>query len=186
MISRDLALVRGALERLGRQEPGADELLGDRRGAARPAGDGVEAGRHDADGVEARVDPEVLVLDGGRRVEHLAGSLVERDELALEVAEAGELDLAGPVVDDRLLLELEVGEGCLRGRAGRRRSSCTRPRRRPRRCPRRAAGDEEMRIGMAIDDRDRWSSRPSLRLTLRAPVDGAGAARGWSASVAAR
>ncbi len=105
-----LALVGGALERLGRQEPCADELLGDRRRATRPAGDRVEAGRHDAGRVEARVDPEVLVLDGGRGVDDLAGQLVEGDELALEVAEPGELDLAGPVVDDRLLLEIDVGE----------------------------------------------------------------------------
>ena len=33
----DLALVGGALEGLGREQPRADELLGDRRGAARPA-----------------------------------------------------------------------------------------------------------------------------------------------------
>ena len=38
----------------------------------------------------------------------LAGQLVEGDELALEVAEARQLDLAGPVVDDRLLLERDV------------------------------------------------------------------------------
>ena len=62
------------------------------------------------DRVEAGVDPEVLVLDRGRGVEDLAGQLVVRDELALEVAEPGELDLAGPVVDDRLLLEIDVGE----------------------------------------------------------------------------
>ena len=105
-----LALIGRALERLGREELGADELLGDRRSAARLAGERVETGRHDADRVEARVGPEVLVLDRGRGVEHLAGQLVERDQLALEVAEARQLDLAGPVVDDRLLLELDVGE----------------------------------------------------------------------------
>ena len=71
---------------------------------------GVEAGRHDADRVEARVGPEVLVLDGGRRVDDLARQLVEGHELALQVAEAGQLDLAGPVVDDRLLLEVDVRE----------------------------------------------------------------------------
>ena len=74
-------------------------------------GDGVEAGRDDARRVEARVDPEILVLDRGRRVDDLAGQLVVGDELALEVAETGQLDLAGPVVDDRLLLEGDVGEG---------------------------------------------------------------------------
>ena len=42
------------------------------------------------------------------------GSSVEGDELALQVAEARELDLAGPVVEDRLLLEVDVGERGLR------------------------------------------------------------------------
>ena len=106
-----LALVGRALEGRRRQEPGANELLGDGRGAAGLAGDGVEAGRDDARRVEARVDPEVLVLDRGRRVDDLAGQLVVGHELALEVAEAGQLDLAGPVVDDRLLLEGDVGQG---------------------------------------------------------------------------
>ena len=111
MISRDLALVGRALEGRRREEPGPDELLGDRRGAARTARDRVEAGRHDADRVEPGVDPEVLVLDRGRGVDDLARQLVEGDELALQVTEAGQLDLAGPVVDDRLLLELDVREG---------------------------------------------------------------------------
>ena len=88
----------------------ADELLGDRRCAAWLARDRVETGRDDARRVEARVAPEVLVLDRGRRVDDLARELVERDELALQVAEAGQLDLAGPVVDDRLLLEVDVVE----------------------------------------------------------------------------
>ena len=105
-----LALVDRAVERLGREEAGADELLGDRRGAAGLARQRVEPGRHDADRVEAGVRPEVLVLDRGRRVDDLARQLVEGDELALQVAESGELDLAGPVVDDRLLLELDVRE----------------------------------------------------------------------------
>ena len=69
----------------------------------------------DGEGVEPRVRPEVLVLDRGRRVEDLAGDLVELDELALEVAEARELDLAGSVVDDRLLFEVDGAEG---GRGG--------------------------------------------------------------------
>ena len=58
--------------------------------------------RHDGDRVEAGVLPEGLVLDRGRRVEEDLRDLVEGDDLALGVAEAGELDLAGPVVDDRL------------------------------------------------------------------------------------
>ena len=61
-------------------------------------------------GSKPGLDPEVLVLDRGRRVEDLARQLVEGDELALEVAEPRQLDLAGPVVDDRLLLEVDVRE----------------------------------------------------------------------------
>ena len=61
-------------------------------------------------GSKPALHPEILVLDGGRRVEDLARQLVECDELALQVAEARQLDLAGPVVDDRLLFERDVGE----------------------------------------------------------------------------
>jgi hypothetical protein len=114
-----LALIEGALERRGREEPGPDELLRDRRSPARPSGDGVEAGRHDADRIEPRVDPEVLVLDRGRRVEDLAWQLIERDEFALEVTEPGQLDLPGPVVQDRLLFEVDIRQRCDRvGQAG--------------------------------------------------------------------
>ena len=49
---------------------------------------------------------------------HLARELVEGHELAPQVAEPGELDLAGPVVDDRLLLEVEVRRAPPWGRAG--------------------------------------------------------------------
>ena len=108
-----LALVRLALECPLGEQAVAHELLGDRRGAARPAGDGVEAGREDADRVEARVRPELLVLDRGRRIEHLVGDVAERDDLAAERAEPGELDLAGAVVDDRGLLEVELVEDLL-------------------------------------------------------------------------
>ena len=45
-------------------------------------------------------------MQGGRDV-------VERHDLAPVVAEAGELDLARPVVDGRLLVEAEVVEGLL-------------------------------------------------------------------------
>ena len=109
----DLALVRLAGERLGGQQSGADELLGDGRRAARTAGQRVESGADDADRVEARVRPEMLVLDGGRRIEHLVGDLIERDDLAAEGAEARQLDLVGAVVDDGLLLEIEVRQGRL-------------------------------------------------------------------------
>ena len=60
--------------------------------------------------------PEVLVLDRGRRVEDLGRELVEGDDLALPLAELGELDLAGPVGHDRLLVEGEVGQRGLRVR----------------------------------------------------------------------
>ena len=46
------------------------------------------------------------------------GISVEGDDLALEVAEARQLDLAGPVVDDRLLLEVDVRQRGHRVRAG--------------------------------------------------------------------
>ena len=49
------------------------ELLGDRRGAARPAADRVDAGGDDADRVEARVVPEARVLDRRRRVDETGG-----------------------------------------------------------------------------------------------------------------
>ncbi len=110
----ELALVHRPLERGGRQEAGSDELLGDRRGATRAARDRVETGGDEGDRVEAGVLPEVLVLDRGGRVDHLAGDLVVGHDLTLEFAEAGELDLAGPVVEDRLLLVREVREGGLR------------------------------------------------------------------------
>ena len=64
-----------------------------------------------ADGVETRVRPEELVLDRCRGVEHLGRDVLEGRDLTPERAEPGELDLAGPVVDDRLLLEAEVLEG---------------------------------------------------------------------------
>ncbi len=109
----DLPLVGRKLEGLGRQQPVADQLLGDGGRPARSAGNGVEAGADDADRVESRVDPEVLVLDRRRRIEHLVRELVERDDLAAERSEASQLHLAGPVVDDRLLLEVDVREGGL-------------------------------------------------------------------------
>ena len=61
-------------------------------------------------GSNPALTPEVLVLDRGRGVDDLAGQLVVGDQFALEVAEASEFDLAGPVVDDRLLLERDVRE----------------------------------------------------------------------------
>ena len=107
----DLAFVGGALERARREQPRANELLGDGRCATGPPADRVDAGRDDGERIESGVAPEVLVLDRGGRIEHFAGDVLELHQLALEIAEAGQLDLAGPVVDDRLLLELDVVEG---------------------------------------------------------------------------
>ncbi len=75
-----------------------------------PAADGVEARRHDPDRVEARVLPEGAVLDGRGGVHEDGRDLVEGDDLAVELAEAGELDLLRPVVDDRLLRQLDALE----------------------------------------------------------------------------
>ena len=51
----------------------ADELLGDRRGAATAAAETVEAGRDDRQRIEARVLPERLVLDRGLASMRIAG-----------------------------------------------------------------------------------------------------------------
>ena len=85
------------------EQPLADELLGDGRRATTVAAERSERRRDDGDRVEARVVPERLVLDRGGRVEQDLRDLIELDDLALGVAEARQLDLAGPVVDDRLL-----------------------------------------------------------------------------------
>src|SRR5439155_26735941 len=109
----DLPLLAAAAERRLREQSGADELLGDRRAAARMALERVEGRRHEAAEVEAGVRPEVLVLDRRRRVEQLGRDLLEGDELALELAEPGQLDLAAAIGDPSLLVELEVGERVL-------------------------------------------------------------------------
>src|SRR5439155_750638 len=109
----DLPLLAAAAERGLREQSGADELLGDRRAAARMALERVEGRRHEAAEVEAGVRPEVLVLDRRRRVEQLGRDLLEGDELALELAEPGQLDLAAAIGDPSLLVELEVGERVL-------------------------------------------------------------------------
>ncbi len=110
----DLALVGRVRERLRRQESGPDELLGDGRRASRPAGQRVEAGADDGRRVETGIRPEALVLDRRRRIEHLIGDACERRDLATQRAQACQLDLPGPVVDDRLLFEPEIVE-CLAG-----------------------------------------------------------------------
>jgi len=88
-----------------RQQSRADELLGDRGGTAAIAPDRADAGLQDRDRIEAGVVPERLVLDRRGGVDEDLRDLIESDHLALVVPEAGELDLARPVVDDRLLGE---------------------------------------------------------------------------------
>ena len=105
----ELALGKAArvLEQVVVEEAHPGELLGDGRGAAAAAAQRVEAGREDGDGIEAGVLPERLVLDGRRRVEQDRRDFLELDDLALELAEAGELG-AVAVEDDRFLGELVV------------------------------------------------------------------------------
>ena len=100
----------------------AYELLGDRRGAAAVATERAQRRRDDGDGVEAGVVPEGLVLDRGGRVEQHLGDLVEGHGLALGIPEAGQLDLAGPVVDDRLLGKDVVLQLARIGQVGRERA----------------------------------------------------------------
>ena len=98
MISRIFRSSRLPLNASAGQQAGADELLGDRRAAAGMALERVERRRDEAGEIEARVRPEVLVLDRGRRVDELGRQLVVGHELALELTEPRELHLAGPVV----------------------------------------------------------------------------------------
>ena len=109
----DLAVVRGALECRGREQAIADQLLGDRRPAAWPAGQRIQTGADDGSGVEPGIDPEVPVLDRGGRVQHLARDLVERHDFSSERTEPRQFHLARPVVDDRLLVEIQAAEGGL-------------------------------------------------------------------------
>ena len=111
-----------AVDHLVGQESRAHELLGDRRGAALGlalAGRVLDGRREDRRRVVALVVPEGPILGRGRGVEDELGHLVERDDAALLALEPGELDLAGPVVDDRRLVEGEALE-LRRVRAGRR------------------------------------------------------------------
>ncbi len=111
-----LALVDAAVEGARGEEARPHELLGDRRAAAVPALDRVDRRGDEAGGIEARVLPERLVLDRGRRVDEGGRDVGERHDLAAVVAEPGELDLAAPVEDGRLLREPEVVERLLRVR----------------------------------------------------------------------
>ncbi len=110
----DLSLERGARERGLGQEQRPDQLLGDRRCAARVAGQGVQARREDPGRIEAGVLPERLVLGGRGGVDENGRDLVVRDDVALLASKGGELDLAGPVEDLGLLGEVEVVEDLLR------------------------------------------------------------------------
>jgi hypothetical protein len=106
-----LALIGRVGEGFWWKEAGADELLGDRRRTTRTAGERIEAGADDRRRVEAGVRPKELVLDRGRGIEHLGRDVLEARDLTPLGTEPRELHLAGPVVDDRLLLEAEVLEG---------------------------------------------------------------------------
>ena len=107
-----LVLVAG-LGHIGRQQAGAHELLGDGRCAALAgalARDVLGGRREHRGGVEAIVVPEGPVLGDGRRVEEQLRNVVEGHDAALLALEAGELDLAGTVVDDRRLGERQALE----------------------------------------------------------------------------
>ncbi len=106
----DLALVGGAGERTLGEQAGADELLRDRGGAARPAAQGVVGGGDDGHRIEARVLPERVVLDARRGVDEDRRDLAVVEDDALLLPEAGQLDLARGVVDDGLLVERQPGE----------------------------------------------------------------------------
>ena len=181
MISRILRSSRLPSKALGGQEARPDELLGDRRAAARPAVERVDRRpRRTPARSKPGFDPEVLVLDRRRRVEDLRRELVEVDDLALALAEAGELDVAGAVEDDRLLVELEVVEGCLRfGQAAGvvrvgadRAEESQHARRRGRR--RRGGAGWRSRFAAGVE-------RPRGAAGRWHVDDGAGAAPGWSA-----
>ena len=140
------------LDELRVQEPCPDELLGDRRGAAAVAAQRVEPGGDDRHRVEAGVLPERLVLDRGRRVEQDRRDLLEGHDLALELAEAGQLDLAGPVVEDRLLGQ-RVVRSARPGRRGRWRARHTPTAPRRRRGCRRAARNAKTMMRDPADGR---------------------------------
>ena len=93
-----------------RQKALPDELLGDRRGASGATRDRVTEGRQDGRGVEARVGPERLVFGAGRGVEDDVRDLGELEDAPVLGSEGGQLDCAGPVVEHRLLAEVEALE----------------------------------------------------------------------------
>ena len=91
----------------GGQEARPDQLHRHRRGATLPAVEAVDGGGHDPERVESRILPERLVLDRGGRVDELGRDLVEGHEIPAIAAQRREQDLAGAVVDGRLLFEAD-------------------------------------------------------------------------------
>ncbi len=103
--------VGGGVDNVGRQQPGPDELLGDRRGATPVALERLDrCGDHRLD-VVAVVGPERPVLGRRRRVEHERGDLAVVDDMACGALEPAELHLPGAVVDQGRLVERERREG---------------------------------------------------------------------------
>ena len=96
----------------------ADELLGDRRGAA-AVGRGASRGRPTtiATGSKPAFSQNVLSSTAVVASSRIGGISSNVDDLALELAEAGELDLAGPVETIDLLGQL-VGPRGSTGPAG--------------------------------------------------------------------
>jgi hypothetical protein len=89
----------------------AHELLGDRGGASAVPTQRIDAGGDDGQRIEAGVLPERLVLDRRCGIEQERRDLLERDDVALELAEAGQFD-AVAVQDHRLF-----GKGVVSQRA---------------------------------------------------------------------
>ncbi len=104
-----LVLIRLRPKQLTREQPSADQLLGDRgRAALARARDVLVDRGRDRVRIEPFVLPERRVLHRGRRVEHELGDIVEADDAPLLRLEPGELDLPRPVVDDRRLGEVKL------------------------------------------------------------------------------
>ena len=110
LLQLPLDLAVRILDEVGVEEPLADELLGDRGGAAAPAAEAVDPGRDDRERVEAGVLPECPVFDRRLGVDDDRRDVLERDDLAPGLAEPGQFD-ARPVADDRFLLEPDLVDG---------------------------------------------------------------------------
>ncbi len=109
----DLAIESaGRIRQQPRRRP--HQLLSDRRGAPRVAGDGVPHGRQNRRRVEAGVRPECLVLGSGRGVEDDIRDVGELENPAVLGSEGRERHGARSVVQHRLLVEVEFVEDLLR------------------------------------------------------------------------